>query len=179
MKKGFLSFALAALFLLSFLSAAFIVSSSRPNNSYEGSRAFLVFEVSAKRAFYSALSESAKGASALSSGTGAGAREEAEAAAYRRALIFSEEMRLQGYDAEFWCGEPSESARTAASESMLGQKRAVIPEGAKPLSGCAASFQADALSRKLHLSGLGASFYHPLLGLGKAATFPSDYEVDY
>jgi len=179
MKRGFLSFVVAAFFLLSFLSAALIVSSAKPDYSYEGYRSFLVFEVSAKRAFYSAIGESASQAWAASFNSRAGAKPAVEKAAFARALEFDEKMHAQGCDALLWCGLPTEQERISASEEMQKLEKALLPNGALPIISCESSFQADTLNKKLHLSNLGISIYCQKPKIGKAAQFPSQYEVSF
>lgn len=179
MKKGFLSFALAALFLFSFLSAALIVSSAKPDYSYEEWRSFLVFEISAKRAFYSALKESAFQAWVASLGGQTGAKKAVEDAAFDRAIEFERKMRDSNCEAIIWCGHPSDNERLSASEKMQSQGKAILPDGTTAIASCENPFQADLLRKKLHLSGIGISIYCQKTNIGKAAIFPSEYEVSF
>ncbi len=179
MTRGFLSFALAAVFLLSLFSSAVLLQKAEPDYSYERFRAFEVREIAVKRAFYAAVSEAARGALAASSSSGAGAYPAVKAAAHGRAMEFSQKLSQQGYDAAFWCGEPTHEERRQASLSMQRQKRAVAPEGTLPLESCAGAIDADLLLRRLHFSALGFSLYSGGLGIGRAAGFPSDFEADF
>lgn len=177
-KQGFLSFAVAAVFIFAMLSAAGMVSVS-PDYSYERYRASLVQEVAIKRAFYSAISESAASALAASSATGAAPHAAIREAIFLRALDFEQQLSGQGYSVLFWCGSASEHGRQAASMQMEAERLAIAPQGSLPLSGCTDSFGASALERKIHLSNVGFSVYFPQLRIAKAALFPADYEVEF
>ena len=179
MTQGFLSFALAAVFLLSLFSSAVLLQKGRPDYSYERFRAFELQEIAVKRAFYAAVSEAAREALSSSSQEGAGAYFAVRASAHLRAIDFSRKLSSQGYDAAFWCGGATPEARRQASLSMQRQKRAVAPEGTLPLGACAGAIDADLLERKLHFSGLGFSIYSDGLGIGRAAGFPSGFEADF
>jgi len=179
MAKGFLSFALSAVFVLALLSSAAMLSKQKPSTSYEGYRAALLYELSVKRAFYSSISQAAKSAFAISASTGAEPRAAIRQAVHNQALDFSDQLFSLGYDAIFWCGSPGEEGRKEASERMLAERRAVAPQGTVLLPQCFDSFDASATDRKIHFSNLGFSIYFPSLGIGKAAVFPSGYEVDF
>jgi hypothetical protein len=176
MKKGFLSFAVAAIFLLAILSVGRLVSSRQPDLSYEEFRSSQVSELAIKRAFYLAVSEAAAQAQVAARGD---PRAAVRAAVYARALEFERQLASQGYNVVFWCGEISEEGRRQASADMLLEKSAQAPAGALPLADCADSFEADTLGRKLHFFELGFSLYQPELGLARAAAFPAGYEVDF
>lgn len=179
MTRGFLSFALAAVFLLSLFSSAVLLQKGRPDYSYERFRAFELREIAVKRAFYAAVSEAAREALAASSSSGSGAYPALKAAVHVRAMEFSQKLSQQGYDAAFWCGEAAPEARRQASLSMQRQKMAVVPEGTLPLGSCSGAIGADLLLRRLHFSALGFSLYSSELGIGRVASLPSGFEADF
>ena len=59
MAKGFLSFALVAIFVFAMFSSAAQLRSSPADRSYEAYRAFYVHEIAIKRMLYAAVSEAA------------------------------------------------------------------------------------------------------------------------
>ena len=179
MMRGFLSFAVAAVFLFALLSAAGMAAGKSPDYSYERYRASLVYEVAIKRAFYSAISDSAAQALAASGATGAPPHAAIKEAIFLRALDFERQLAAQGYPVLFWCGSVSEQGRQDASAQMEAERGAIGPQGSLPLSDCADSFGASALERKIHLSNLGFSVYFPPLRIARAALFPEDYEVGF
>ncbi len=177
MRRGFLSFVLGATFLLALLSMAGTLSKGKEDRSYEKYRANFVSEIAIKNSFYSAISESARNSLALASE--AEPRTVIRAAIFSKAEDFGSQLHSLGYDAVFWCGAPSEAQRQHSSLEMSGQKRAIAPEGALPLPECADSFDVNLLAKKIRVSGLGFSYYSGSTDIGKAALFPSSYEVDF
>lgn len=176
MGKGFLSFVIASVFLLSLLSSAIIISSAKPDISYERHRRLLLENVAIKQSFYRALSDAAS--SSLSSSP-ENPYAAVRASLFGRLLEFQPQLQSLGYGAIFWCGEVSDAARSAAALEMASAKRAILPEGALPAEACADSFDANLLTRKIRLQNAGFSFYDEKLGMGAAASFPPSYEVDF
>jgi len=179
MQKGFLSFALGAVFLLSLVSSGAIISSSKPDTSYEKYRRLLVEEVAIKQALYSSLSDAAISSLASSGGTEGSQYAAARAAIFARFLEFQAKLREDGYDALFWCGEISDEKRSSAALQMLEQKRAIQPSGSLAAEACADSFEVNLLQRSIHIKDIGFSLYDSSLGLGVAAKLPSPYEVGF
>jgi hypothetical protein len=179
MQKGFLSFALGAIFLLSLVSSGAIISSSKPDTSYEKYCRLLVEELAIKQAFYSSLSDAASSSLASSSETGGSQYAAVRAALLARFLEFQEKLREDGYDAVFWCGEISDGGRSSAALQSFQQKRAIAPSGSSAAESCADSFDANLLRRTIHLRAVGFSLYDSRLGLGVVAKFPSSYEVGF
>jgi len=184
MNRGFLSFVLGAVFLLSIVSAGISISRQAPDYSYEKYRAMLVQEVAIKRAYYDAVAEAANNALALSlAASEAGAESDPRLAVRAAALARTEEFALQlqakGYDAIFWCGDASERQRQEASQEMAARHKAVLPQGALPLESCADSFDADVAAGKIYFRNTGFSFYNAGLGMGEVAVLPATYSVDF
>jgi hypothetical protein len=179
MGKGFLSFVLGATFLLALLSLAGTLSDSRADYSYENYHAAFVSEIAIKSSFYSAISQSARNAFAAAVASETEPRTLIRAAIFEQAKYFESQLQPQGYMAVFWCGTPSEDERQQSSLEMRQQGRAIAPEGTLPLPECADSFDVDLLMKKIHISNIGFSYYSQSTGIGKAAVFPSSYEVDF
>jgi hypothetical protein len=179
MQKGFLSFALGTIFLLSIVSSGAIISASKPDTSYEKYRRLLVEELAIKQAFYSSLSEAASSSLASSSETGGSQYAAVRAALFARFLEFQQKLSEEGYDTIFWCGEISDGERSSAALRGFQQKRAIAPSGSLAAENCADSFDANLLKRSIHLKDVGFSLYDSRLGLGVVAKFPSSYEVGF
>ncbi|MEM2137571.1 MAG: hypothetical protein QW568_00600 [Candidatus Anstonellaceae archaeon] len=179
MQKGFLSFALGAVFLLSIVSSGAIISSSKPDTSYEKYRRLLVEGVAIKQALYSSLSDAAISSLASSSEAEGSQYAAVRAAVFARFLEFQEKLREDGYDALFWCGEISEEERSSAALQMLEEKRSILPSGSIAAAACADSLDVNLLQRSIHMKDVGFSFYDSSLGLGVAAKLPSSYEVEF
>lgn len=179
MANGFMSFVLGAVFLLALVSSGALISGQLPDYSYEKYRSLLVSEVAIKQSYYYAVSEASSTALNASLATNAAPQLAIMAAALARSLQFESQLNLQGYDVVFWCGEVSEESRQLSSLQMADQKKALAPEGTKPLLACAGSFDANLLTRKVHFYDLGFSFYSTGSGFGKAAVLPSSYEVGF
>jgi|GEM_PF-5580214 len=179
MKKGFLSFAVAAFFLLSFISASLLLSSQKQDHSYESFRSLLVLEIASKRAFYRAESEAASQAHAAALASGEDPYFAVKAACFASAMEFESQMNRNGFAISFWCGSPSEQDTVEASGRMQKEGGPSIPAGASPLPSCEASFGADTLGKRLHFSRLGFSFYSHGLGAGKAVRLPDSFEVGF
>jgi hypothetical protein len=101
-----------------------------------------------------------------------------KAAAYLAALDFEAQMKENGRDAVFWCGAPSEAARQEASEQMALERRALVPQGALPLSNplCASGFDVNLLRKKVRLEEIGFSLFS---SAGYAHAFPKNYEIGF
>jgi len=179
MAKGFLSFALVAIFVFALVSSVSLLRSAQPDYSYEGYRAFFVQELAIKRTFYAAVSDAASQALSAASSSGQEPRAAVRISAHLRAIDVERQLRGLGYDVIFWCGSPSESARLGSSEQMRLQHRALLPEGAIPISLCAGQLDSGIAERRLHFSGMGFSYYSYSLGMGKAVLLPDDYEVQF
>ncbi len=179
MAKGLLSFVLGAVFILALVSSGALISGQRPDYSYEKYRSTLVSEVAIKQSYYYAVSEAASFALNASLAAGANPQQAIMAAALSQSLSFESQLRLQGHDVIFWCGEVSEESRQLSSLQMAEQKKAIAPEGTLPLLACAESFEANLLARKLHFIDIGFSFYSTGSGIGKAVVLPSSYEVGF
>lgn len=196
--KGFISFAVAAVFLFALLPAAALVSSQQPDLSFESNRAILVQEVAIKQAFY----ESSKQAARDKYDSMLALRMKYDAStnfAERTAL----EQRIQGeieaalalnlqairnsfgsesYEVVFWCNRAEESARKEASKEMFLSGQAKSPLNANPLSvpQCALKqFNVNLKEGKIHFNDLGFSIYDRNSKIGKAAIIPDSYEVDF
>ncbi len=184
MAKGFLSFVLGAVFLLALVSAGLLISASSPDYSYEGYRTALVSEVAIKNAYYQAVSQAASSAlNASLAASAAGAQNDPRAAiragVLAQTMSFESQLGQHGYDVAFWCGPAPEQARQQANRDMASQKKAVAPQGTRPAGACAESFEANLLSKKVHLYDMGFSIYHSESGIGQAAVFPPSYEVPF
>ena len=191
MAKGFLALVVASVFLLVLVSSAAKISHRPPDFSYQPLVAAHLQEKAITRAFFDAVSAAAGNALAASqaNSAGAGAPAAVKAAVYLAALDFEAQARAQGYDVAFWCGKPAEAALQDASGKMAKQGavagnarewRAVVPEGALPLSNpaCAMAFDANLLKGKVRASGVGFSLYSERAGIGHAALLPDGIEGD-
>ena len=194
MARGFLSFVVASAFLLVLVSSAVKLSHRAPDVSYQPLVAMHVQEQAIGAAFSDALSDAAGKALAVSQASGAEAPAVVKAAVYLAALDFEAQLRGQGYDAVFWCGKPSEAALQDASARMAGSDgaqeagvvggqnangwRAVVPDGALPLSNpaCAGAFDANLLRKIVRANGVGFSLYSQGAGTGHAVLLPDGFE---
>ncbi|MCX6769469.1 MAG: hypothetical protein NT051_02190 [Candidatus Micrarchaeota archaeon] len=181
-KKGFLTFALAAIFLLAFATSASRFSSSTySSNAYSSLLSSHLEQVAIKQAAYSSLSDAARLALAASLASGTEPRTAIRAALYARALQDERAFSQAGYSALFWCGKVGEDSLSSAANEMRALGQSAIPDGALPLStpSCALAFDVDMLSRKIHTANLGFCAYSQPLGFGYCASFPDEYEVDF
>lgn len=185
--KGFLAFALSAVFLLAIVAASARISDSKHSSSYQKYQMLHLQELAIKSAFYDSTASAARGAYSAAVAAGVPPRQAVEDAVAANAAAFEEGLRAQGYDVVFWCGQAGPEALQSASGQMAGEKRAAAPATAVPLAQphgapappCAQSFQADVLTMKIHISGLGFSSYSGQAGMGYATPFPSSNEVGF
>lgn len=171
----------ASIFLLVLLSSAAGFSKRAGDRSYEPVVAAHLQQEAVKAAFSDALSEAAAKAMAASVAAGEDAPASVNSALYLAALDFEAQLQEEGYDALFWCGKPPEAVRQAASEEMRLEGRAVVPEGALPLSDppCAGSFEANLLRGRVRAHDAGFSLFSQGTGMGFAYQFPDDYGADF
>ena len=179
MKKGFLSFVLAAVFLFAIVTAAARFSSMQPDSSYQKYQLAHLQELAIKKAFYDSTAAAAAEAYAAAIAAGVPPKQAVEAAVSANAILFEAQLAAHGYDVSFWCGPTTIGSRQAASAAMAGQKRAFAPIATEPLAACEGAFQADVHSRKIRLSSVGFSHYSEESGIGYAAAFPPAKAVDF
>lgn len=179
MKKGFLTFVLAAVFLLAIVTAAARFSSVQPDSSYKNYQLLHLQELAIKKAFYDSTAKAASDAYAAAAAAGIPPKQAVEAAVFANAIIFEGQLASLGYDVSFWCGPATTGSRQAASGDMAELKQPTLPAATLPIPACAGAFQADVHSRKIHLSPLGFSHYSEQSGMGYATVFPPSYEVDF
>jgi len=179
--KGVISFVVASVFLLVLVSSAAKLSEREPDYSWQPLVAAHLQQEAIEAAFSSALSDAAGKSMAVSMAAGADSPVLVKTALYLSALDFEAQLREEGYDTAFWCGQPSEAALQAASERMAAGRHAAAPEGALPLSNpaCADGFGVNLLKKKARVSDVGFSLYSKNAGIGFAAQFPDGYEVDF
>jgi hypothetical protein len=170
--KGFFTFLLATVFLISIAASAAEFSSVPESRDYERFSYLRLEEVAVKEAAYSSFSQAAseaegkaKAANAAARAAGlVGAADERQAirlALQARAASLQSELSESGFPVEFWC--------------EAGGQRLPIQN---PL--CIGSFDADMLSRKLHFSGMGFTMLPDARGAGNfSATLPPCYEVGF
>ena len=197
-RKGFISFILAAVFLFALIPAAALVSSQKPDLSFENFRAIFAKEVALKQAFYQSsktvatvacMEARAEEAAALSRGTFLPydhASKKIQSALSINANLFELELRAQGYDVSFWCGDSDEWTRTAASSEMNNLHAARLPKASvsvvdppKGIAFCSAPFTVDTAATTITFNKLGFSLYDRNLGMGKAVVFPGSYQVHF
>ena len=178
--KGVIALLVASVFLLVLVSSASRLAVRAPDYSYQPVAALSVQQEAVEAAFSDALSGAAAKALAVSRASGQEAPAAVKAALYLSALDFEAQLKENGYDIAFWCGKAGERARQQASEMMLAEKAAVLPEGTLALSSpaCAAGFDVNLLSRKARAGDVGFSIYSPGPGIGHAVQLPDGYEVD-
>lgn len=179
MNRGFLSFALAAVFALALFSSVSMQAAIRPDRSYERYRAYEIQETAVKQVFRSSVSAAASDSIVLSASSGAASYAHIVAAALQGALGAQDGLQKQGFEVSFWCGSPTDAERQQASAEMLRLGRPAAPAGTLPLERCAHSFSADLLSRTIHFKDIGFSFYSQELAIGRAAMLPSGYEEGF
>ena len=181
MARGFLAFALAAVFLLALVASGSLFSSQPPGSPFQKYRAMQLEDLAIKRAIYSSASQAASSALAASEASGADPYAAATAAVRLRLSSLGQEFQEAGYSVSLWCGSPSEDSLRSASVSMEASKSPLIPEEAAEIGGaaCSSSFGISILERKIHFSEVGFSAYFPLLGAGFASQLPSGYEVAF
>lgn len=195
MKQGFLAFVLASVFLFAIVTSAARFSSQQQDISYQKYQLTLLQGLAVKKAFYDSISQAATVAYAAAVAADAPPKHPVEEAVAGRIAFFESELRSQlapqGTDVVFWCGPSDVFSRQQASADMAkpGNQDAIPPAGTFPipapapafLAGCPHSIEAGVLSvpKKLHLSRLGFSIYSKKTGIGYAAIFPPDLEVDF
>jgi len=181
MGKGFLSFVIGAIALISLVASGALLHGARQDSAFQKYRFLELEDIAIKRALYSSVSEAASDAFAISVASQTDSYSGVNEAVYLRLAEFERSAASQGYGIVLWCGSPSEEARRQASEDMLSQKTALLPEGALPISdtGCRSSYAIDVLGRKIHFSQVGFSAYFDSFGAGFASFLPSGFEVDF
>jgi len=181
MGKGFLSFVIGAVILLSLVASGALLSSAHQGSAFSRYRFLQLEDIAIKRALYSSVSEAASDALAISIATQTDSYAAIKEAVRLRLLEFESLAALQGYDIVLWCGSPSEQARQQSSEAMLSRKTALAPEGTLPIASaeCRSSYAIDVLGRKIHFSQVGFSAYFDSFGTGFASSLPSGFEVDF
>lgn len=181
MMRGFLAFALCAVFLLALVASGSLLSSYQPGNSFQKYRALQVEDLAVKKAIYSAVSEAAKTAADAAQAAGSDSYPAAVAAVRGRLSGLGQLFSASGYEVQIWCGSPSEGSLKEASVQMTSQGAPVIPQGASEISAqeCLSAAGVGMLERKIHFSQVGFSAYFPSLGAGFASVLPSGYEVGF
>ena len=178
---GFLSFLLAAVFLLAIVSAADSFRSQKPDLRYEGMQSAFIGQLAIKQAFYSSISNAASDALIASESSGAEPRNAVQFAIWHQAAAMQGDLAQAGYGTAFFCGQPSGSELQQAALRMQETGKAALPEGAIGISSisCVHSFDVDLLKRKIHIFGAGFCSYSWQQGFGYCGQFPSSYEVDF
>ena len=179
MKQGFLTFVLAAVFLVAIVTAAARFSSMQPDSSYQKYQLLHLQELAIKKAFYDSTAAAAGKAYAAALAADAPPKQAVEAAVSANAILFEAQLAAQGYGVSFWCGPTTMGSRQAASAAMAAQKSASAPIATEPLAACEGAFQADVHSRSVRLSSVGFSHYSEESGIGYAAVFPPAKAVDF
>jgi len=188
MTKGFLSFALATVFVLALVASAARFSQYSPDNSYQKYQAAALQEAAIKHAFYRATGEAAEAAlpaAAAALKNGEDPRQPIIKSVHYQANNFAYLLMLQGnlhgYGTVFWCGKPDEGMRKAASAKMQESGHALAPDSTTELSlsTCQNSFDVDLRAGKVIIYDLGVSVYSRDLKIGYAAVFPSSYLVEF
>jgi len=187
MKKGFLTFVLASVFLLAIVASAFRLSQVRQDNSYQKYQLAHLQELAIKSAFYQSTASAAKEAYAAAAAEKLPPKPAVEAAVAANAILFESELSAaaaeQGYEVSFWCGPPwpeDPFSRQRASEKMYNDRHASSPGIAVPVALCETSFSAEVFpEKKIHIRNLGFSSYSESLGFGYATVFPSAYPVGF
>ena len=183
MKRGFLTFVLASVFLLAIVSAAFRLSQAKGGNSYQKYQLAALQELSIKSAFYQSAAAAARDAYARAGDDPRSQTAAVNAAVAENAVAFESGLKAaaaeQGYEVLFWCGPADTFSRQRASEQMYLSRHAIAPGLSQPVPLCAQSFSADVLNREIHIRDFGFSSYSGSFGFGYAAAFPPDYVVDF
>jgi hypothetical protein len=178
--RGVISFVVASIFLLVLLSSAQRISARAPDYSYQPVVNAALLQTAVQAAFSDAMATAAGKALATASAAGVEAQPATKAALYGAALDFEAQMKEIEIDSVFWCGLPSVGARQAASESMASEGRAVVPQGALPLSNplCADGFDVNLLRKTVRVGEMGFSLYSRQDNAGYAHALPKNYEID-
>lgn len=204
MKKGFLSFVLAAVFLFAIVTAAARFSSVQPDSSYQQYQMLHLQELAIKKAFYDSTAAAAAEAYGDALAADVPPKLYVEGKVAQNTVEFASELESQiasgDYELIFWCrpvGVPSYldiSTRQKASKEMADNGHAVVPDAAAKLPPDAISFFAVcplSLNANVKLdpkkpgighvdvTNLGFSVYSKKTGIGYAAAFPPAKGVDF
>ena len=181
MAKGFLAFALSAVFLLSLVASGALLSNTSQGSAFQKYRFLQLQDIAIKHALYSSVSETASEALAASIAEQTDSYAAVKEAIRIRLAEFESLASSQGYGVVLWCGAPSEEEKQQSSASMSSRKTALVPEGTLPIASaeCRSSYAIDVLGRKIHFSQVGFSAYFNSFGNGFSSQLPSGFEVDF